>query len=108
MAKKPVKKTRRMWTSEKKRSIVDEANKPGAVKSHVAKKHGITDAQLYTWERSFGLTKTAVKPPPRRTAAKFSGDTISTQVLHLQALDWLIEKLTQEREEIKRQLKGRL
>jgi transposase len=42
---------RRQWSSDDKARIVLESQKPGAVVSEVAQRHGLTRWQLYDWRR---------------------------------------------------------
>jgi transposase len=42
---------RRSWTPEQKREIVAESLGPELTPSEVARKHGISTGQLYTWRR---------------------------------------------------------
>jgi transposase len=42
---------RRMWTVEQKREIVAESLEPGQSATEVARKHGISTGQLYTWRQ---------------------------------------------------------
>ena len=44
----------RQWSVAKKRRIVAEANQPGTNKAAVARRHGISDSQLYAWRKVFG------------------------------------------------------
>ena len=47
-------KHRRQWSLAKKRRIVAEANQPGTNKAAIARRHGISDSQLYTWRKVLG------------------------------------------------------
>ena len=47
-------KHRRQWSVAEKRRIVAEANQPGTNKTAVARRHGISDSQLYTWRKVLG------------------------------------------------------
>ncbi len=47
-------KHRRQWSVLDKRRIVAEANQLGANKSAIARRHGISDSQLYAWRKVFG------------------------------------------------------
>ena len=47
-------KHRRQWSVAEKRQIVAEANQPGTNKTAVARRHGISDSQLYTWRKVLG------------------------------------------------------
>jgi transposase len=42
---------RRRWTLEQKREIVAESYGPELTPTEVARKHGISSGQLYTWRR---------------------------------------------------------
>lgn len=42
---------RRRWTADAKARIVSETLEPGAVVSEVARRHGLTPQQLFTWRR---------------------------------------------------------
>jgi transposase len=42
---------RRAWSLEEKARIVEETLAPGAVVSHIARRHGVTPQQLFGWRR---------------------------------------------------------
>ncbi|HJS84805.1 MAG TPA: transposase [Acetobacteraceae bacterium] len=42
---------RRRWSAEQKREIVAESYGPDLTPTEVARKHGISSGQLYTWRR---------------------------------------------------------
>jgi transposase len=42
---------RRIWTAEQKREIAAESLEPGASPATVARKHGISTGQIYTWRQ---------------------------------------------------------
>jgi transposase len=42
---------RRRWSAEAKARIVEEAMVPGAVVSVIARRHGLTPQQVFTWRR---------------------------------------------------------
>ena len=44
----------RQWNVSEKRRIVAEANQPGTNKAAVARRHGISDSQLYAWRKVLG------------------------------------------------------
>ena len=44
---------RRRWAPAEKSSMVYETYEPGMTVSSVARRHGISPAQLFTWRRSF-------------------------------------------------------
>ena len=52
-------KHRREWSVAEKRRIVAEANRPGTNKSAVARRHGISDSQLYSWRKVLGNKRDA-------------------------------------------------
>ncbi|MBV8937212.1 MAG: transposase [Alphaproteobacteria bacterium] len=49
---------RRSWTAEQKREIVIESLDPEQTAADVARKHGITTGQLYTWRRRMVTLRT--------------------------------------------------
>ena len=42
---------RRRWSKDEKARIVEETLAPGAVVSHIARRHGVTPQQLFGWRR---------------------------------------------------------
>jgi transposase len=44
---------RRRWTAEEKQRIVAQSARPGTAPSQVARAHGISSGQLFTWRRQF-------------------------------------------------------
>jgi transposase len=58
-AAEPGKRTRRLWTTEDKRRIVREAQRPGAVRQEVAQRHGVHVSVMNRW-RTEQLSKAAV------------------------------------------------
>jgi len=65
---------RRSWTREQKREIVAESLGPELTPADVARKHGISTGQLYTWRRQMVSLQGAVstKPMPRFAAVELS------------------------------------
>src|SRR5437764_5744621 len=55
---------RRSWTAEQKREIVIESLNPEQRAADVARKHGITTGQLYTWRRQTGEFPSRCPGPP--------------------------------------------
>ena len=51
---------RRSWTREQKREIVAESLGPGLTPTEVARKHGISSGQLYTWRHQLLSLTSAV------------------------------------------------
>ncbi len=47
-------KHRRQWSVAEKRRIVAEATRPGTNKAALARRHGISDSQLYSWRKVLG------------------------------------------------------
>ena len=43
---------RRRWTDDEKARVVEETLRPDAVVSEIARRHGLTPQQLFTWRRS--------------------------------------------------------
>jgi transposase len=58
---------RRRWTPEQKREIVAESYGPDLTPTEVARKHGISSGQLYTWRHEVLGVRTAVltRAPPQ-------------------------------------------
>jgi transposase len=44
---------RRRWTDEEKRRLVTETFVPGATVHGIARRHGISTSQLFTWRKQF-------------------------------------------------------
>ncbi len=44
---------RRRWTPEQKLEIVKQTNEPGSSVSLVARRHGLTAAQLFQWRKAY-------------------------------------------------------
>jgi transposase len=42
---------RRRWSEDDKVRVIEETLAPGAIVSHVARRHGLTPQQLFTWRR---------------------------------------------------------
>jgi transposase len=65
---------RRSWTREQKREIVAESLGPELTPADVARKHGISTGQLYTWRRQLVSLQGAVssRPMPRFAAVELS------------------------------------
>jgi transposase len=60
------KRIRRHWTSEIKRRIVREAEKPGAVKQQVAERHGVHVSVLNRWRTELASKSRGAKKAARR------------------------------------------
>ncbi len=43
---------RRKWTDDEKAQVLEETLAPGAVISQIARRHGLTPQQLFTWRRA--------------------------------------------------------
>lgn len=65
---------RRSWTAEQKREIVGESLGPELTPTEVARKHGISTGQLYTWRQQMMSVAGAVadRPGPRFMAVELS------------------------------------
>lgn len=63
---------RRRWTPEQKHDIVAESYGPDLTPTEVARKHGISSGQLYTWRQEVLGVRTAVltRAAPRFTAVE--------------------------------------
>jgi transposase len=54
---------RRRWSADDRARILEETLAPGAVVSAVARRHGLTPPQLFTWRRSARKQLEAEAPP---------------------------------------------
>ena len=65
---------RRSWTAEQKREIVGESLGPELTPTEVARKHGISTGQLYTWRQQMVSFHGAVvsRTGPRFTAVELA------------------------------------
>ena len=54
---------RRRWSDEEKARAIEESLAPGAIVSQVARRHGVTPQQLFTWRRE-ARQKAAESSPP--------------------------------------------
>jgi transposase-like protein len=79
------KKTRRKFTATYKAQVLDEAAAEGAVAAHVARAHGINEAQLYNWRvLEKDIRKAAKKEPAAPNGASngaSNGGSALTQLL---------------------------
>jgi|SRR5438270_1061494 len=68
---------RRSWTTEQKREIVAESLGSGLTSADVARKHGISTGQLYTWRRQMVSRQSAISTHrgPRFTSVELSMPT---------------------------------
>jgi transposase len=57
---------RRTWPSDEKAAIVAESYAPGRTVCGVARRHGLTPAQLFTWRRLARRARRPVQEPPVR------------------------------------------
>src|SRR5687768_1585836 len=55
---------RRNWPADEKAAIVAESYAPGRTVCGVARRHGLTPAQLFTWRRLARRSRSPVKEPP--------------------------------------------
>jgi transposase len=55
---------RRNWPADEKAAIVAESYAPGRTVCGVARRHGLTPAQLFTWRRLARRSRLSVKEPP--------------------------------------------
>jgi transposase len=55
---------RRNWPADEKAAIVAESYAPGRTVCGVARRHGLTPAQLFTWRRLARRSRLPVKEPP--------------------------------------------
>ena len=57
---------RRTWPADEKAAIVAESYAPGRTVCGVARRHGLTPAQLFTWRRRARRARLPVPEPPVR------------------------------------------
>ena len=55
---------RRNWPADEKAAIVAESYAPGRTVCGVARRHGLTPAQLFTWRRLARRSRSPIKEPP--------------------------------------------
>jgi transposase len=55
---------RRNWAADEKAAIVAESYAPGKTVCGVARRHGLTPAQLFTWRRLARRARSPVQEPP--------------------------------------------
>jgi transposase len=55
---------RRNWPADEKAAIVAESYAPGRTVCGVARRHGLTPAQLFTWRRLARRSRSSVKQSP--------------------------------------------
>ena len=69
---------RRSWTQEQKREIVAESLGPELTPADVARKHGISTGQLYTWRRQMVslCSAASTRPLPRFAAVELSAPPV--------------------------------
>ncbi len=60
---------RRRWSDDEKARAVEESLAPGAVVSEVARRHGLTPQQLFSWRRA---ARRNVRGRPRWIVRRFS------------------------------------
>lgn len=54
---------RRRWSDDEKARVVEETLQPDAVVSAIARRHGLTPQQVFTWRRAMRRTSTASDGP---------------------------------------------
>src|SRR5829696_7361184 len=55
---------RRTWPTDEKAALVAESYAPGRTVCGVARRHGLTPAQLFTWRRLARRARVPVQQPP--------------------------------------------
>ena len=55
---------RRTWPADEKAAIVAESYAPGRTVCGVARRHGLTPAQLFAWRRLARRSRSSAKQPP--------------------------------------------
>jgi transposase len=67
--------TRRVWTKQERRQIVEEALKPGASVSLVARAHNVNTNQVFKWRKLYEQGRLGVDSPTALLAVKVSDAT---------------------------------
>jgi len=68
---------RRRWSEEEKARAIEESLAPDAVVSQVARRHGVTPQQLFTWRRE--ARQKAVESSPPFVPAIVEGDVAAAR-----------------------------
>jgi transposase len=70
------KRSRRSWSREEKRRIVEETSRPGASVADVARRHGVNANLLFNWRKAAWVTDgaTASTEPSTIAAVRGNGD----------------------------------
>jgi len=53
---------RRRWSAEEKARLVAETLEPGAVITHVARRHGVAESCLHLWRKTLGVRPVPASP----------------------------------------------
>lgn len=53
---------RRRWSAEEKARLVAETMEPGAVITHVARRHGVAESCLHLWRKTLGVRPVSASP----------------------------------------------
>jgi transposase len=70
---------RRRWSADDRARILDETLAPGAVVSAVARRHGLTPQQLFTWRRAARRQLEAEAPPTFVPAVVVAPEPLETK-----------------------------
>jgi transposase len=63
--REPGKRSRRSWSRDEKRRIVEEASHPGASVADIARRHGLNANQVFNWRNaSWAAGETVASQPP--------------------------------------------
>lgn len=70
---------RRRWSADDRARILEETLAPGAVVSAVARRHGLTPQQLFTWRRAARKQLEAEAPPTFVPAVMVAPEPVETK-----------------------------
>ena len=70
---------RRQWSADDRVQILEETLTPGAVVSAVARRHGLTPQQLFTWRREASKRLDAEAPPAFVPAVVVASEPIAAK-----------------------------
>jgi transposase len=75
--------SRRSWSREEKRLIVEEAFRPGTSVADVARRHGLNSNQVFNWRKMWGTLRAseAAATPPDALAACVPEEFLSIGVI---------------------------
>lgn len=89
---------RRRWAPAEKKSMVDETYEPGHTVSYVARKHGISPSQLFTWKRQMEAGALTAVGSEERVVPE---SELKSAQERIKRLERLLGRMTEENEVLK-------